>query len=118
MSSLSGSPNLNSRRCSAWFGVVLEPVLETCRAEARLIAWCEALIVHRNAVVERLGIGDHRPCVPGRVQESPHEVVLTDRLGTGQVERAVQRLTEGHIGHDGGDVLRRDGLHQNRWKPD
>src|SRR5437879_13500111 len=32
-----------------------QPVLETCRAEARVIAWGEALIVHRDAVVERLG---------------------------------------------------------------
>src|SRR5512142_2629847 len=87
----------------ARLGVAAEPVLETCRAEARVIAWCEALIVHRNAEVERLGIGDYRPCVPGRVQELPHEVVLTDRFGTGQIDRAVQRLTEGRIGHDGGD---------------
>jgi hypothetical protein len=33
-------------------------------AEARVIAWGEALIIHRDAVVERLGIGDYRPCVP------------------------------------------------------
>src|SRR5206468_8915962 len=103
--------------CNAWFSVASEPVLETCRAEVRVIAWGEALIVHRNAVVERLGIGDYRPCVPGCVQELSHEVVLADRFGTGQLERAVQRLSEGHIGHDGGDVIRRDGLHQNRWNP-
>ena len=83
-----------------------------------MIAGGEALIVHRNAVVERLGIGDYRPCVPGCVQELPHEVVLTDRFGTGQIDRAVQRLSEGHIGHDGGDIIRRNGLHQNRRNPD
>src|SRR5436189_519117 len=94
-----------------------EPVLETRRAEARVIAGGEALIVHRDAEVERLGIGDYRPYVPGCVQELPHEVVLSNRFGTGQIERAVQRLSEGHIGHDGGDVIRRNGLHQGRWKP-
>src|ERR1700694_4250036 len=77
-----------------------EPVLETRRADARVVAWGEALIVHRDAVVERLGIGDYRSCVPGCVQELPHEVILPNRFGTGQIERAVQRLSEGHIGHD------------------
>ena len=47
----------------------------------------------------------------------PHEVVLADRFGTGQIDRAVQRLGEGRIGHGGGDVLRRNGLHQDRWEP-
>src|SRR5215472_14973291 len=104
--------------CSDRFGVVAEPVLETCRAKARIIAGGEALIVHRIAVVERLGIGDYRPWVPGCVQESPHEVVLADRFGTGQFDGAIQRLGEGHIGHDGGDIIRRNGLHNDRWKPD
>ncbi len=117
-------------RCVAWLGVAAalscgspvrygasEPVPETCRAEARVIAWHEALIVHRESVVKRLGISDYRPCVPSCVQVLPHEVVLPNRFGTGQIEHAVQRLSEGHIGHDGGDVIRRNGLHQNRWKP-
>src|SRR5207248_7185330 len=93
-------------RCSACFGLVAKPVLETCRAEARVIAWGEALIVHRDAVVESLGIGDYRPWVPGCVQELPHELVLPNRFGTGQFERAVQGLSEGHIGHDSSDVVR------------
>ena len=98
-------------------GLVAKPVLEGCRAEARVIAWGEALIVHRDAVVERPGIGDYRPCLSGCLQEPPHEVVLPNRFGPGQIERAVERLSEGHIGHDGGDIIRRNGLHQNRWKP-
>src|SRR5262249_50904384 len=53
--------------CSDRFSVMAEPVLETCRAKARIIAGGEALIVHRIAVVERLGIGDYRPWVPGCV---------------------------------------------------
>ena len=87
-----------------------EPIFEADRPESRIVAWREALIVHRNAVVERLGIGGYRPCVPGCFQELPHEIVLPNRFGTGQLERAVQRLSEGHIGHDGGDVIRRNGL--------
>ena len=72
---------------------LLEPAFKADRAESRVIAGGEALIVHRNAVVECLGIGDYRPCVPGCFQELPHEVVLPNRFGTGQLERAVQRLT-------------------------
>src|SRR3954454_22189935 len=100
------------------FSVVAEPVLETCRAKARIIAGGDALIVHRIAVVERLGIGDYRSWVPGCVQESPHEVVLADRFGTRQFDGAIQRLGEGHIGHDGCHIIRLNGLHHDRWKPD
>src|SRR5882724_6514895 len=60
-----------------------EPVLEACRAEAWVIAGSEALIVHLYAEVERLGIGDYRPCVLSCLQELPHEVVLPNRFGTG-----------------------------------
>ena len=45
------------------------------------------------------------------------EVVLPDRFGTSQIDHAVQWLCKGHVGHDGGDILRRNGLHERRWKP-
>src|SRR5262245_49313881 len=92
-----------------------EPFIKARRAEARRAIGDKALIVYLNAVVERLGISDYLPCVPGCFEETPYEVVLTDRFGTGQIESAVQRLSEGRVGHDGGDILRRNGLHQNRW---
>jgi hypothetical protein len=47
----------------------------------------------------------------------PHEVILPNRFGPGQIEGVVERLSEGRVGHDGGDVIRRDGLYQNRWNP-
>src|SRR5437762_11200931 len=104
-------------RCIAWLGVAAEPVAEARRSKSRVFTRGEALIVHVYAVVERAGIANNLSRVPGGVQELSHEVVLPNRFGTGQIERAVQRLSEGHIGHDGGDVIRRNGLHQNRWKP-
>src|SRR5205085_9968572 len=103
--------------CMAWLGVAAEPVRETRRTQARVIAGHEALVVHCYAEIERLGIGDYCPCVPGCVQELPHEFVLTDWFGTGQIDRAVQWLREGRFGHDCGDVIRHNGLHQNRWQP-
>jgi hypothetical protein len=64
-------------------GAAAEPIRETRRTEAWIVAGCQALVVHGYAEIERLGIGDYRPCIPGCSQESPHEVVLTDRFGTG-----------------------------------
>src|SRR5438034_6245472 len=104
-------------RCIAWLGVAAEPVAEARRSKSRVFTRGEALIVHVYAVVERAGVAHNLSRVPGCVQELSHEVVLPNRFGTGQIERAVQRLSEGHIGHYGGDVIRRNGLHQNRWKP-
>src|SRR6266481_8088850 len=95
-------------------GVAAEPVRETRRTETWIVAGREALVVHCYAVIERLGIGDYRPWVPGCVQELPHEVVLPKRFGTGQIDHAVQRFLDRDLGNDGGDVIRRNGLHQNR----
>src|SRR6266481_2567215 len=30
---------------------------------------------------------------------------------------SLSSTTASRIGHDGGDIIRRNGLHQNRWKP-
>src|SRR6266850_732758 len=86
--------------------LVLEPVRETRRTKTWFVAGREALVVHCDAVIERLGIGDYCPWVPGCLQELPHEFVLTDRFGTSQIDSAVQWLREGRIGHDSGDVIR------------
>src|SRR5207249_8519867 len=90
----------------AGLGVAAEPVAKARRSKSRVLTRGEALIVHVYAVVERAGVGNNLSGVPGCVQELSHEVVLPNRFGTGQIERAVQRLSEGHIGHDGGDVIR------------
>jgi len=46
-----------------------EPVAEARHSKSRVFTRREALIVHVYAVVERLGIGDHCPYVPGCLQE-------------------------------------------------
>src|SRR5437667_10172299 len=118
MWSQASCPTCNGAVASiVWLGVAAEPVAEARRSKSRVFTRGEALIVHVYAVVERAGVAHNLSRVPGCVQELSHEVVLPNRFGTGQIERAVQRLSEGHIGHDGGDVIRRNGLHQNRWKP-
>src|SRR5437016_9758830 len=50
-----------------------EPVLETRRADARVIAGGEALIVQLCAEGTWGGVCGHRPCVPGCGQESSGE---------------------------------------------
>ena len=42
---------------------------------------------------------------------------MTDRFGTRQLDRAVQRLLDGDVGQRGGDVIRHDGLHQGGRQP-
>src|SRR5205823_13713678 len=74
----------------AGLGVAAEPVAEARRSKSRVFTRGEALIVHVYAVVERAGVGDNLSCVPGCGQELPHEVVLPNRFGTGQIKRAVQ----------------------------
>src|ERR1044071_766275 len=61
-----------------------KPVPETCRTQAWFVAGHQALVVHCYAEIECLGISHYRSCVPGCLQELAHELVLTDRIGTGQ----------------------------------
>ena len=78
-----------------------KPILESRRAKARMITGSKTLIVQRNTIVKRLRIGDYRPLVPGCLQELPHEVILPNRFGTRQIERAIDWLRERHVGHHG-----------------
>jgi hypothetical protein len=53
-----------------------EPVRETRRPDARVVARGERLIVQLYAVVPRMDVCDYRTSVVLRAQESPHEFVL------------------------------------------
>src|ERR1043166_2336533 len=110
-------PPGRSADCNTWLGVAAEPVREMCRTQAWIVARRQASVVHCQAVVERLRIGSYRPRGPGFSQELPNEFVLTDRVGTGQLDYAVQWLRERRLGHGGSDVVSGDGLHQSRWDP-
>ena len=80
-----------------------------------MIAWGEALIVHRRAEVTCAGVRGHRPRVSVCAQKFPNEFIETDRLGNRQFDCAVQRFLDRDLGHDGGDIIRHDGLYQ-RWR--
>src|SRR6266481_1725013 len=78
--------------------VAAEPVLETRRAEARVIARGETLIVYCCAEVACVDVCGHLPCVSVCAQESSDEFVETYRFGTGQLNRAVHRLLDCDVG--------------------
>src|SRR5213075_567853 len=91
-----------------------EPALETRRADARVCAGGEALIVQLYAEVECLGVCGHLPRVSVCAQESSDEFVETYRFGTGQLDCAVHRFPDCDVGQGISDVIRHDGLHQGR----
>src|SRR2546427_5918918 len=68
---------------------VAEPVLETRRTDARVIAGGEAVIVQLCAEVACVDICGDRPCVSDRAKESPDKFVQTYRFGTRQLDCAV-----------------------------
>lgn len=91
-----------------------EPVLKTRRADARVIARGEALIVQLYAEVERMDVCDHLARVSGRAQELSGEFVERYQLGTRQLDHAVHRFLDCDIGQYGGDVIRSDRLQKGR----
>src|SRR5437870_4385558 len=93
-----------------------EPVLETSRADARVIAGGEALIVQLYAEVKCVDVCGHLPCVSVCTQESSYEFVETYRFGTRQLDRAVERLSDCDVSHGGRDIIRHDGLQKGRWQ--
>src|SRR5262245_35971187 len=94
-----------------------EPVLETRRADARVIAGGEALIVQLCAEVARVDVCGHLPRILGCAQESSDEFVETYPFRTRQFDRAVQRFLDCDIGQRGSDIIRRDGLRKGRRQP-
>src|SRR5262245_1813454 len=91
-----------------------EPVLKTRRADARVIARGEALIVQLYAEVERVDVCDHLPRISVCAQELSDEFVERYQLGTRQLDHSVHRFFDCDIGHYGSDVIRSDRLHKGR----
>ena len=101
----------------ASFGKVGKPVPEMRGTEDRIVARSEALVVQRYAVIESARVRDHRPWVTGCFQELADEFVLTDRVGTGRFDHAVQRFLQGNLRHGGGNIIRGDWLHHGCRNP-
>lgn len=93
--------------------LLAEPVRETRRADPRVIAGSEAVIVHFCAEVASVNVCDHLPCVSFGGQVSSDKLIHAYRFGPRQLDRAVQRLVDCDVGQCGGDVIGRLGLNEH-----
>src|SRR2546427_1508359 len=66
-----------------------EPLLETRRGEARVIAGDKALIVQLCAEVAGVDVCGHLPWVSRCAQETPGEFIHSDWFGTGNLDCTV-----------------------------
>ena len=94
-----------------------EPVIETCRADARVLGGGEALVGQLCAEIEGVDVCDHLTRVSVCGQVSSDEFVETYGLGAREFDRAVQGLFDCEVGQGGGDVVGYDGLHEGRGQP-
>src|SRR5213596_1250322 len=74
-----------SSRCLSRRGAA-EPLLETRRAEARVIAGGETLIVQLCAEVAGVDVRGYLPWVARCVQETPGQFIHSDWFGTGNLD--------------------------------
>ena len=63
-----------------------EPVVVMRRAQARIRAGDETLIVHLCAEIARVDVGDHFPRVSGCAQKLTDKFILSDRFRTGNFD--------------------------------
>ena len=91
-----------------WHGA--EPDLEARWADSRVVAGGERSIVHRNAEVAYLSIGDDHARILGGGQESSDELVEWEPVETGYLDCGVHRRPDCDISHDGSQVIGPDGL--------
>src|SRR5438309_4703015 len=96
-----------------------KPIHETRRAKAGFSSRSrdEALIVQLCAKVASVDISVHFSCVSGCAQELADELIHSDRFGTGNLDRTVYWLGDCDVSQGGGDIIRRDGLHESRRQP-
>src|SRR6266446_7997603 len=95
-----------------------EPFVETDAAEARLAQRHERVLLDPAAVVAGLGVTHDRTRVADRLQIAGDDFAEGCSFRAGDLDDAVSRRRERHIGDDGSHVVRRDGLEQAGRKPD
>jgi hypothetical protein len=108
--------NTNPRRplfLTAYFLArgLAEPAVEARRADARVVAWDERLIVQFHAEIERVGIYGQFAGTLRRFQESPDEFAEAHPLRTGDLDRAIHRCGKRDVSHCISYVVGRDGLY-------
>src|SRR5262245_63447027 len=95
-----------------------EPFVETDAAEARFAQRHERALLDAAAPVSGLGVTHDLTRVADRLQIAADDFVERCSFGAGDLDDAVSRRAERHIGDDGTHVVRRDGLEQAGRNPD
>src|ERR1700757_1775339 len=87
-------------------------------AEARLTQRYERVLLDPAAPVSGLGVAHDLTRVADRLQIAGDDFVERRPFRAGDLDGAVSRSRERHIGNDGSNVVRRDGLEQAGREPD
>src|SRR5207245_1263235 len=95
-----------------------EPFVETDAAEARFAQRHERALLDAAAPVSGVGVTYDLTRVADRLQIAGDDFGERCSFRAGDLDDATSRRRERHIGDDGSNVVRRDGLEQAGRKPD
>ena len=95
-----------------------EPFVEADAAEARLAQRHERVLLDPAAAVSGLGVPHDLARVADRLEIAGDDLVERRSFRAGDLDDAVARRRERHIGNEAGNVVRRDGLEQAGRNPD
>src|SRR5262245_59506072 len=90
----------------------VEPFVETDAAQPRLAQRHQRALLDTAAEVPRLAVPHDLARIADRLQIARDDVVERDPVRAGDLDDAVARRRDRHIGDGGGDVVRGDGLEQ------
>ena len=111
MMSAVGSDGSDSRQAA-------EPFIETYAAETRLAQRHERVLLDPAAAVSGLGIAHDLARVADCLQVAGDDLVERRSFRAGDLDDAVARRRERHIGNVGRNVVRSDRLEQDGREPD
>ena len=89
-----------------------EPPVEFGRSKMRVLTWNERLIAEFDAEVGRLRIHNDLPGVLVILENPADDLINAERIGAGNLNRAVYRLGESCLGDRSRDIFRSDRLEQ------
>ncbi len=96
---------------------LLEPVLEARRTEPSFAEGNEGALLHEAAEIADLGVSHDLARVADAFQIAGDNLVERRAFRAGNLDDAICRLRQCHIGDDGGNVVRRDRLEQAGQNP-
>src|SRR5262249_40402803 len=115
---MSSAPRVRFMEPSSSYLRAAEPFVETDAAEARFAQRHERALLDPAAVVSGLGVTHDLTPVADRLQIAGDEFVERSPFRVGDLDDAPSGRRERHVGDDGRDVVRGDGLEQAGRKPD